>query len=45
VEVPGALSGFTEFIVVISVTLLGLSSGLLKLALNRAEDTEIRLDI
>jgi len=45
VEVPGALSGFTEFIVVISVTLLGLSGGLLKLALNRAEDTEIRLDI
>ena len=45
VTVPGAVPGFTEFVVVISVTLLGLSGGLLKLALTRAEDTEIRLDI
>ena len=45
VAVPGAVPGFTEFVVVISVTLLGLSGGLLKLALTRAEDTEIRLDI
>jgi hypothetical protein len=43
--VPGALPGFREFIVVISVALLGLSGGLIKLALNRGEDTEIRLDI
>lgn len=43
--VPGAVSGFTEFVVVISVTLLGLSGGLLKLAFTRAEDTEIRLDL
>lgn len=45
VTVPGAVSGFTEFVVVISVALIGLSGGLLKLALTRAEDTEIRLDI
>jgi len=44
-RVPGAVSGFTEFVIVIAVTLLGLSGGLLKIALNRAEDTEIRLDI
>jgi hypothetical protein len=43
--VPGTVSGFTEFVVVMSVTFLGLSGGLLKLALARAEDTEIRLDI
>jgi hypothetical protein len=43
--VPGALPGFTKFSVVISVVLLGLSTGLIKLALNRGEDTEIRLDI
>ena len=45
VTVPGALPGLTEFIVVVSVVLLGLSAGLIKLALNRGEDTEIRLDI
>ena len=45
VTVPGALSGLTEFVVVISVALLGLSGGLLKLALTRAEDTEIRLNL
>lgn len=45
VKVPDALPGFTEFIVVISVTLLGLSGGLLKLALTRADDTEIRLNL
>ena len=45
VTVPDALQGFTEFIVVISVALLGLSGGLLKLALTRADDTEIRLNL
>jgi hypothetical protein len=45
VTVPDALSGFTEFTVVISVALLGLSGGLLKLALTRADDTEIRLNL
>jgi hypothetical protein len=45
VTVPEALSGFTEFTVVISVALLGLSGGLLKLALTRADDTEIRLNL
>jgi hypothetical protein len=45
VAVPEALPGFTEFIVVISVALFGLSGGLLKLALTRAEDTEIRLNL
>jgi hypothetical protein len=45
VAIPGALSGFTEFVAVVSVVLLGLSVGLLKLAFSRAEDTEIRLNI
>jgi hypothetical protein len=45
VMVPGDVSGFTEFVVVISVTLLGLSGCLLKLASTRTEDTEIRLNL
>ena len=45
VTVPDALQGFTEFIVVISGALLGLSGGLLKLALTRADDTAIRLNL
>ena len=43
--VPGALPGFTKFIAVISAALIGLSAGLIKLALNRGEDTEIRLNL
>ncbi len=45
VTVPEALPGFTEFIVVASVALLGLGAGLIKVALNRGEDTEIRLNL
>jgi len=45
VTVPEALPGFTEFVVVVSVVLLGLSADLIKLALNRGEDTEIRLNL
>ena len=45
VTVPEALPGFTEFVVVVSVVLLGLSAALIKLALNRGEDTEIRLNL
>ena len=45
VTVPGASPGFTGFIVVASVALVGLSAGLMKVALNRGEDTEIRLNL
>ncbi len=45
VVIPGAVSGFTEFVAVVSIVLLGLSGGLLKLAFSRADDTEIRLNI
>jgi tryptophan-rich sensory protein len=45
VIVPGTLPGFTEFIVVTSLALVVLSAGLIKLALSRGEDTEIRLNL
>jgi len=43
--IPADISGFTKFVLVVSVLLVGLSGGLLKLAWNRSEDTEIRLKI
>jgi hypothetical protein len=43
--IPAAASGLTEFVVVVSVVLVGLSTALLKLAVSRLEDTEIRLNI
>jgi hypothetical protein len=43
--IPPGVSGFTEFAAVASVVLLSLSGGLLRIAWNRSEDTEIRLNI
>lgn len=43
--IPATLSAFTEYSLGISLALVILAAGLFKLALNRAQDTEIRLNL